>query len=143
MSGADEKGSGLISAGPFMFGTLLGTVAITLIAAAVAWPMNAHVAKGIVLGGLAGTAGFWLLASKARKLASLPRDRVTFVFYRWALVRMAMYAVALAWAYTLDRSGHRALIGAAFGLLIARVVMVVMGFAAWRHRGVPGPAGKG
>lgn len=142
MSGSEKKRTGLISARPFAMGTLAGTVAVTSVAAAVAWPLSSLVAKGIVLGGLAGGAGFWLLARNARKLATLRRDQVTFGIYRWALVRMGIYALALAWAHTLDRSGHRALIGAAFGLLIVRSVMVVVGLAAWRYRGVPGPAGK-
>ncbi|GMU93920.1 MAG: hypothetical protein AMXMBFR4_29780 [Candidatus Hydrogenedentota bacterium] len=143
MSGSDKRRNGLISARPFTMGTLVGTVAVTSVAAAVVWPLSSLVAKGIVLGGVAGGAGFGLLAYNARKLATLPKDRVPFDIYRWALVRMGMYALALAWAHTLDRSGHRALIGAAFGLLIARSVMVVVGLAAWRYRGVTGPAGKG
>ena len=111
--------------------TIAGTLAATLAIAFTTWIYSAAAAYGVLGGGAAGACGFWYMANRAAKLASIPKDRIAYHVYRWTFIRMGFYAVVLTWAYSLDREECHALIAAVLGLLIVRVVMVVAGgFAA-------------
>jgi len=111
--------------------TIAGTLAVTFAIAAITWIYSAMAAYGVLGGGAAGACGFWYMANRAVKLASIPKDRIAYHVYRWTFIRMGFYAIVLVWAYSLDREECHALIAAVFGLLIVRVVMVVVGgFAA-------------
>lgn len=114
-----------------------GTLASTLAIAATTWVYNAEAAYGVLGGGVAGACGFWYMANRAARLASIPKNRIAYHVYRWTFVRMGFYAAVLAWAYSIDREECHALVAAVFGLLIVRVVMVVVGgFAARAARQV-------
>ena len=114
--------------------TLLGTFVLTGIFAAIAWQWSAAAGKGIVIGGLAGASGFWMMARNASTLTSIPKEAIPFRVYRWTFARMVLYAGALLFAYQADPDGQAALLGAAGGLFIARVVMLAVGVAAWRRK---------
>ena len=62
------------------------------------------------------------------------RNVTAFRVYRWTFARMVLYAGALLFAYQADPDGQAALLGAAGGLFIARVVMLAVGVAAWRRK---------
>lgn len=126
--------------------TLAGTMLVTGVAAAVAWPWDIAAAKGIFVGGFAGALGFWMIARRARVLTSIPKEEIPFRVYRWTFSRMFIYASALFFAYLIDPSGRHALLGAAGGLFIARVVLLFAAVTEWRRRdgaGVNPPAGRG
>lgn len=114
--------------------TLLGTFVLTAIAAAIGWQWSGAAGKGIVIGGLAGAFGFWMMARNASTLTSIPKEEIPFRVYRWTFARMVLYATALLFAYQADPDGRNALLGAAGGLFIARVVMLAVGVAAWRRK---------
>ena len=116
--------------------TLLGTIVMTAISAAIGWQWSGAIGKGIVIGGLAGALGFWMMARNASILTSIPKEEISFRVYRWTFARMVLYATALLFAYRVDSDGQEALLGAAGGLFIARAVMLAVGIAAWRrHQG--------
>ncbi len=114
--------------------TLLGTVVLTAILAALGWQWNTAICKGALIGGIAGALGFWLMARNASTLTSIPKEEIPFRVYRWTFARMFLYGGALLFAYQADPNGRSALLGAAGGLFIARVVMLAVGVAAWRRK---------
>jgi hypothetical protein len=126
---------GYISATGFARATLSGTLLVTLAAAALAWQWNASVAKGIVVGGVAGALGFWMMARSASTLTSIPKEDIPLRVYRWTFGRIVIYGLALYLAYSIGPVGNHALFGAAGGLFVARVVMLVAGIVAWRRGG--------
>ena len=113
--------------------TLIGTFVLTVISATVGWQWSGAIGKGIVIGGLAGAFGFWMMARNASMLTSIPKEEIPFRVYRWTFARMVLYATALLFAYQADPDGRDALLGAAGGLFIVRVVMLGVGIAAWRR----------
>lgn len=110
------------------------TLALAAAGAALTWVYDPAAAKGLFAGGAAGAGGFWFTANRAAKLASIPPDQLTYRVYRWTFMRMGLYGLVLAWAYTVDREGRHALVAAVFGLLIVRVAMVILGLTVARVR---------
>ena len=106
---------------------------LTLAAAAIAWQWDPPTARGIFVGGAAGALGFWMMARSASTLTSIPREEIPFRVYRWTFARVILYAMALLLAYRIDPVGRNALLGAAGGLFIARVVVLITGIVSWRR----------
>jgi hypothetical protein len=104
-----------------------GAIFLTLVVAIIAYPFDEVVAKSLVGGGLTGILAFWIEALRTEKLAKLGADKVKSFAYRWAFVRMVLYAVALVWAHTLDRDSTRGLLSACVGLFIIRLVIIILG----------------
>lgn len=125
---------GYISGTRFMRTTLAGTLLATLAASGAAARWDPATAKGIAVGGVAGAIGFWMMARSASALTAIPKDEIPYMIYRWTFVRVMFYAIALLFAYRIDPVGRNALLGAAGGLFIARVVMLATGAVAWRRR---------
>jgi len=103
-----------------------GTLALTIAGAFVLYPYDVPVAKGFVLGSVAGVAGFWSLAQRLEKLASTGMNKVQSAAFRWALLRMVIYALALGWAYSLDPDRMYALLAGVIGLFSIRVVLIFL-----------------
>jgi ATP synthase I subunit len=102
----------------------------TVLAALVAFYWNPVLAKGILAGGVAGVIGFWAMALSVRKIASASGNRLNLIAYQWTMIRMVLYALALWWAYTLDRDSMHGVLGAAGGLLIVRFVLLFVGITS-------------
>lgn len=109
---------------------------VTAIAGFLLLPFNRPAGTGVLLGGIAGIVGFWLVALRLEKVATQSAEKVKLFAYRWTVVRMAIYALALYRGYTLDREKFHGLLGAAGGLLIIRVILVVLGLTGFdlNHR---------
>ena len=133
---------GYISGARFARATLVGTALLTLFLAGVAWRWDPPTAWGIAIGGIAGALGFWMMARNASRLASIPKEEIPFRVYRWTFTRIIIYTIALFSAYLVDPVGRNALLGAAGGLFIARVVMLVTGIVSWRRRRQDGGSGN-
>lgn len=123
---------GYISAPAFVRATLIGSALLTIVSAAVTWRWSEPVAKGIAIGGFAGALGFWMIVRNASTLLSIPKQEIPFRVYRWTFARVFLYALALLFAYQVDTAGRSALLGAAGGLFITRVVMLFTGIVSWR-----------
>jgi hypothetical protein len=103
--------------------TLLATAAI----AAVAWFINPIATQGVLLGGLAGALGFWIIAIRLEKVARLKPEKVQFAALTWSVYRFALYGVVLYKTFTLDQETYYGLIGGLIGIMIIRFVLVVVG----------------
>jgi len=121
--------------------TLVGTLGLTVVCAALAAIWDTQTSKGIVIGGVAGAAGFWMMLVRTRTLHLIPKEEIPYRVYRWTFSRILLYGLALVVAYLVDPIGRHALLGAAGGLFIARAVMMATGIAAWR-RGVQSGSGS-
>jgi hypothetical protein len=137
-----ESQLAFLPGGGFLFNGLAGwtvglTAGIALAGSGAVWVFDEAGATGFLLGGLGSAAGFWYLANRYRKFATLQKDALTYLVYRWTLIRMGMYGLVLIAAYWVDREGQHGLIGAAAGLLLARVVMLGVALAL-RGRAVEG-----
>lgn len=88
---------------------------------------NAVTAQGVLLGGIAGTLGFWLMAVRLEKLANMAPGKVHFAALTGTFLRFLLYGVTLYRAFTLDREEMHGLLGAVAGIFVIRFVTVFMG----------------
>ncbi len=99
--------------------------------AAAAFFYDPVTAQGVLLGGLAGIIGFWIMAVRLEKLAMIGEGKVKFSVLTWTYLRFALYGVVLFRAYTLDRESYHGLLGAVAGVLIIRFVIVFLGLTGF------------
>lgn len=97
------------------------------IAAGIAYAIDPVAAHGLLLGGLAGLVGFWMMARSLEKLALDRPEKLQFAVLRWTFVRMGLYAAAFIRAFTLDREDYHGLLGAVAGFLVIRAVLIYLG----------------
>lgn len=109
-----------------------------IIAAILYFALDPIIAQGTLIGGLAGTLAFWIMAIRVQKLASNPSGQVNLTSLRWSAFRYGIYAIALGRAYYLDTETYHAFIAAAVGLLIIHVVLVFLAFTGLDMRGKKG-----
>ena len=92
--------------------------------AALAW--NADVALGVVMGGSAGTAAFWMLARRVERFAAMDATQIQASAMQGMFARMALYGATLTAAYLVNPETKAPLFAAALALLIPRVVLYAM-----------------
>lgn len=97
-------------------------------------------AQGVLLGGIAGVLGFWIMAVRLEKLASLRPERVHFAALTGTFFRLLLYGVVLYRAYALDTENMHGLLGAVVGILVIRFVAVFMGFTGMAMPDIPARA---
>ncbi len=105
------------------------TALATVVFAALALVFDRALAHGVLLGGIGGALGFWLMARRISRVASEEPSKLQSVALRWMCVRTVLYGVILYRAYTLDLDSGYGLIGAAGGLLLVKLAMIVLGVA--------------
>lgn len=105
-------------------------LAAAVVSSAILYYFNPIAARGLLLGGVAGTLVFWIVAYRAEKLASADGDQLQFpgFSFRYALLRFSVYILALGRAYYIDPERYHAFIAAAIGLFIIRFVLVFLAF---------------
>lgn len=111
------------------------TLLSTVVCAAAAWPLNPVVAKGLLMGGIAGATGFWVNAFVVRKLASPNPNQLTYTAIKWTFVRLLLYALAIYKSYTLDREHYYGLIAAVLGIFLVQIVMITVAFTGLDRAG--------
>lgn len=97
-------------------------------------------ASGVLLGGLGGLLGFWLMAVRLEKLASIPEGHVQFAVFRWSVFRFAIYGAVLYRAFALDEETLHGLLGAIAGILVIRFVLIFLGITGIDLDKKAGPA---
>lgn len=113
---------------------------LTTLCAGGAWFYDPVVAQGILLGSLGGLLGFWMMAKRLEKLASIPASKVKFAILGWSFYRFGLYAAILYKAYTLDRESMNGVWAAVAGILLVRVVLMFLGFTGVDLVGSKGPS---
>lgn len=135
---------------PFRLIVVQSSLLLTGAASAFSLLFDAVAAKGILLGGLAGVLGFWIVARETDRATREPltnprndevanpgtdtlksaRPRVTLP-RKWFALRMLLYTGALVKGYTLDPVYLRGFLGVAGALMIVRLVVTVIGITGW------------
>jgi len=110
------------------------SIAITLAAAALAFAFDRVVAHALLLCGLGGVLGFWIVAIQVEKLATTPRGKIHSLSFKWTFLRYALYAAVLGRAFTLDRGSIKGILAGAGGLLIIQVVVTFLGLTGLDRR---------
>ncbi len=105
--------------------TVLFSLLLMGMGAAVALCWGRAAAEGVLLGGMGGIIPFWFLSFRMEKLARAGRDALRTLRPPWTLARLCVYAMALVWALRLDRTSLRGLYGALAGLFIVQMVQIV------------------
>jgi len=101
---------------------------VTIVMAAMAYVfVDAAAAQGVLLGGLAGILGFWIIAVRLEKLANIAPGKVRYAALTWTSLRFLLYGAALTRAYMIDREELHGLLGAVAGILVIHFVMIFMG----------------
>lgn len=104
------------------------TLLLSLACAAGAWPLDPNISKGVLLGGFAGTLGFWITARNLGVLTTPGAEGLEAYAVKWSLVRLLCYGAAISVAYSFDRERYHGLIAAVFGILLVQIVMVGRAF---------------
>ena len=104
------------------------TILLSMVTAAAAWYWSPVVSKSLLLGGLAGTLGFWITGRNVEKLASSDATQLQSSAVKWTFVRLFFYALAIYKAWTLDRELYHGLIAAVIGLFFVQLVMITLAF---------------
>ena len=99
---------------------LLGTFLITV----PSWFYDPRMAQGVLLGGIAGVLGFWIIAVRLEKIVHVKPEKVQFAALTWSAYRFALYGAVLYKTFTLDRETYHGLIGGLIGIMIIRAVLV-------------------
>ncbi len=102
---------------------------VTAVAALIAYvTFEKAAAQGVLMGGIAGILGFWFMAVRLEKRVQKPEQAMKSAVLTWSALRLALYGVVLAKAYTLDPASLRGLVGAVVGLMAIRFAQVFLGF---------------
>ncbi len=104
------------------------TLLLALVCAAAAWPFDPNASKGVLLGGFAGTIGFWITARNMSVLTTPGAEKLEIYAFKWALVRLGCYGAAISLAWTFDRERYHGLIAAVLGILLVQLVMIGRAF---------------
>jgi hypothetical protein len=91
-------------------------------------------AAGVLLGGIAGLAGFRLLSGRLRRLATIAPEKLHATMLAGAYMRLLVYAMFLIAGYMLDRRTLHGFFGAFAGLMTVRLVPIYGSLAATRLR---------
>lgn len=102
---------------------------LTVITAAIAFALDRIVAQGVLLGGIGGSVGFWIMAVRLEKVAFKAQEKIKFFTLTWTFYRFALYAAVFYKAYTLDKESMQGLLGALLGILIIHFVLVFLGIS--------------
>lgn len=108
--------------------------ALTGVGMVVALGFAPLVGMGIILGGTAGVAGYWLLAHSLWRLSEAPSERLSVQLHRSLYRRLILYAAALIPAYFLDRTHLHAFAGAVGALLASRYILLFLGIRGFRDK---------
>ena len=103
------------------------TLLVSIFIAATSWFFNPVLAHGVLLGGLAGVLGFWIIAIRLEKIALLNPEKVQFAALTWSAYRFALYGIVLYKTFTLDEEKYHGLIGGLIGIMVIRFVLVFIG----------------
>lgn len=110
----------------FRLMTVRLTMVVMMVLVAITYQFDPLAAKGMLLGGIAGTLGFWIMAIRLEKVAREKPEKVHYAALTWSFYRYGLYGAVLYKGFTLDRVSYHGLIGALIGIFIIRVVMMYL-----------------
>jgi hypothetical protein len=106
------------------------TLLLSVVAGGATWYWSPVVSKSVLMGGMAGTIGFWIMGKNIQKLASPDATQIQLFAVKWTFVRLLFYALAIYRGYTLDRELYHGLIAAVIGIFFVQAVMITLAFTS-------------
>ena len=97
---------------------------------------NTIVAQGVLLGGIAGVLGFWIIAIRLEKVLRENPSKVQFASLTWSFYRYALYGVVLYKAFKLDIETYHGLLGALAGIFVIRFVLMYLAISGRDQQGL-------
>ena len=107
---------------------------IVMISAAIVYTFDSIVAQGVLMGGIAGILGFWVIAIRLEKVAREKPSKVQYAALTWSFYRYALYGLVLYKALMLDEDKFRGLLGALAGIFVIRFVMIYLAISVRGQR---------
>ena len=98
-----------------------------MVIAAVAFMYDRIAAQGVLLGGIAGVLGFWVIAIRLEKVARTNPSKVQYASLTWSFYRYLLYGVVLYRAFKLDVETYHGLLGALVGIFVIHYVLIYIG----------------
>lgn len=112
--------------------TRLSAIATALVAAAAYALVGRTAAQGVLLGGIAGIAGLWMMASRLRQTATIAPEKLHLTMILGTYARLPVYGVFLYLGYRMDPETLHGLFGALAGLMAVRYVPIYFALARAR-----------
>ena len=95
-------------------------------------------AQGVMLGGIGGILGFWIIAVRLEKIVQINPGKVKYAALTWSGMRYGLYGAVLYKAFTLDRETYHGLVGALIGIMVIRFMLVFIGTFGLDQKVAPG-----
>lgn len=114
----------------FRLSVVLSSLSVIAVMLVLATPFDKALAKGVLLGGVASCAAFWLSARSAEWTLSGNRS-ASYAIVGWTFIRLVVYAVVLGKAYSYDPDHWRGFFGAVAGLSVIYVMVALIGYTGW------------
>lgn len=102
------------------------SMTIVMVCSALAYTFDSILAQGVLMGGIAGALGFWVIAIRLAKVAREKPSKVQYAALTWSFYRYALYGLVLYKAFALDRDEYHGLLGALIGIFIIRFVLMYL-----------------
>ena len=104
-------------------------IAIVVLAAGAYAVAGRVAAQGILLGGIAGIVGLWMMASRLQRVANIPPEKLHLTMVLGSYVRLPIYGLFLFIGYRMDPESLHGLFGALAGIMAVRYVPVYFALA--------------
>ncbi len=111
------------------------SMTIVIVCAVIAYTFDPIAAQGVLLGGIAGVLGFWVIAVRLEKVAREKPEKVQYAALTWSFYRYALYGIVLYKAFALDRTSYHGLLGALVGIFAIRFVLMYLAITARDQQG--------
>jgi len=112
--------------------TRLGAIAVVIVTLGAYAAVGRVAAQGVLLGGIAGIIGLWMMASRLRRASTIPPEKLHLAMIAGSYVRLVVYGVFLGVGYWMDKTTLHGLFGALAGLMVVRYVPVFAALARAR-----------
>lgn len=114
---------------------------IVMILFALALLIDRVTAQGVLIGGIAGILGFWVIAIRLEKVAREKPSKVQYATLTWSFYRYGLYGLVLYKAFTLDKETYHGLLGALVGIYVIQLVLRYLAITGRDQQGLhEGPA---
>ncbi len=112
------------------------SMTIVMVLSALALLIDRITAQGVLIGGIAGILGFWVIAIRLEKVAREKPSKVQYATLTWSFYRYGLYGLVLYKAFSLDKETYHGLLGALVGIYVIQLVLRYLAITGRDQRGL-------
>ncbi len=112
--------------------TRLAAIGAAVVAGAAYALVGRIAAQGVLLGGIAGVLGLWMMAARLRNVANIPPEKLHLTMVLGTYFRLPIYGIFLYIGYRLDPESLHGLFGALAGIMVVRYVPIFVALSRAR-----------